>query len=346
MVGIRIDWYSEAMNRDSQLREGAAEDGRPPSPTAATTQHQQDAGPRKAEWPVRRHKRTPILLFAVTLLSTFWAGACSFAPEYYLFGEGGSSTAIREVLLVGWANGLVYMAAVIAILLSHELGHYLATVYYRIPASYPMFLPFPLSPIGTLGAVIGMDGKQADRRQIFDIGIAGPLAGLVVALPILWIGILQLDLSTTPSGPWAVDLPPLISMMTRWIHPQGYDGQTTIVFSQLTPLFMAGWVGLLITGLNMMPVSQLDGGHVLYTLFGRRSYWIARGFMVFCVAYIVFAENYKLVVMVALVLLIGPEHPPTRDDSIKLGWRRTLLGWASLLIPILCFAPEIIVFRQ
>ena len=301
---------------------------------------------RSAAWPVRRRRGLPLILLLVTCFSAFWAGACGFAPEYYLFADSGSSTAMREVLLVGWADGLVYMLAVIAILLSHELGHFLATVYYRIPASYPMFLPFPLSPIGTLGAVIGMDGKQADRREIFDIGIAGPLAGLVVALPVLWIGIAQLDLTGTASGPWAVDLPPLVRIMMGWIQPAGYDGQTTVVFSQLTPMFMAGWVGLLITGLNMMPVSQLDGGHVLYTLFGRRSYWIARGFMVFTVAYIVFASNYKLVVMVALVLLIGPEHPPTRDDSIKLGWRRGLLGWASLLIPLYCFAPEIIVFRQ
>ena len=104
---------------------------------------------------------------------------------------------------------------------------------------------------------------------------------------------------------------------------------------------MAGWVGLLVTGLNMMPVSQLDGGHVTYALFGRYSRWLARGFMIFVFAYIVFASNYTWLLMAMLVLMIGIDHPPTSDDKVSLGWFRTALGLASLLIPVFCFIPKI-----
>ena len=135
-------------------------------------------------------------------------------------------------------------------------------------------------------------------------------------------------------------------MILDILQPEGYERGEPIASSQLNPLFMAGWVGLLITGLNMMPVSQLDGGHVVYTLFGRKAHWIARGFMVFAIAYIVFADNWNLGVMVLLVLLMGTDHPPTRDDHARLGPVRICLGYGSLLIPILCFAPRIIILRS
>ena len=134
-------------------------------------------------------------------------------------------------------------------------------------------------------------------------------------------------------------------MILDYLQPAGYQSGAPIVYSQLTPLFMAGWVGLLITGLNMMPVSQLDGGHVMYTLLGRRAHWIARGFMVFAIAYIVYADNWNLGVMVFLVLLMGTDHPPTRNDHVPLGPFRVVLGFISLLIPLLCFAPRIIILR-
>ena len=345
MVEIARDCYSGEMNSQGEQNQETVLESEVRSQNEPA--FQQDGNQvetfRLAVWPVRRRVRLPVVLFLVTGLSTFWAGACRFAPDHYLFF---SDSSMREVLLAGWANGLVYMLAVIAILLSHEMGHFLATVYYRIPASYPMFLPFPLSPIGTMGAVIGMDGKQADRKEIFDIGIAGPLAGLVFAIPLLWVGIRQLDLTTPASGPWALEMPLLVQQLLSLQDPAGFNGEKTISFGQLNPLFMAGWVGLLITGLNMLPVSQLDGGHVLYTLAGRWGRWISRGFMVSAIAYVVFAENYKLIIMLALVLLLGTDHPPTRDDSVKLGWFRTVLGLTCLLIPIYCLAPEIIIFRD
>ena len=138
-----------------------------------------------------RRKMLPLVLFLLTCLSTFWVGVCQWTPNLieplWNVVWSGSLLHIRELLLANWSSGLIYMICVLTILLLHEFGHFFATIYYRVPASFPYFLPFPFNPLGTLGAVIGMQGNAADRKQIFDIGIAGPLAGLVAAVPIvLW----------------------------------------------------------------------------------------------------------------------------------------------------------------
>ena len=124
----------------------------------------------------------PVVLFLLTCASTFWVGVCQWNANMLAPFEAMVATAsflpVRQLLLANWESGLVYMLCVLTILLLHEFGHFFATIYYRIPASFPYFLPFPFNPLGTLGAVIGMQGNAADRKQIFDIGIAGPLAGL------------------------------------------------------------------------------------------------------------------------------------------------------------------------
>lgn len=295
----------------------------------------------------------PVLLFLATAVSVFWAGALQWMPHYYLSGYaetlGISSYSldnpamqVRRSLWRHWDDGLVYMACVLAILLTHEMGHFLMTVRYRISASWPYFLPLPISPVGTLGAVIGMDGMKADRREIFDIGLAGPLAGLAVCLPVMWIGLERLDFTAPAGGLYALDLPLVVRWALDWRQPEGYTGDGQLVQSHLNPYFMAGWVGLLVTGLNMLPVSQLDGGHVIYALFGRRSHWIARGFLVLSIAFIVYLELYSWSLMVLLLLLMGADHPPTRNDHVRLGWFRILIGWLSLLIPLLCFPPRVL----
>ena len=279
----------------------------------------------------RRRVRLPVILFVVTCLSTFWAGVTSWQP----LSLGGLD--YRQLIIRNWDQGLIYMACVLAILLTHEMGHFIATLIYRIPASLPYFIPLPVvAPIGTMGAVIGMDGQRANRKQIFDIGIAGPLAGLVVAAPILWIGISQLDLTTPVYGAFLYDCPLVVRWMIGWIQPEHAD-VTTIGTSQLNPYFMAGWVGLLITGLNMMPVSQLDGGHVIYALFLKQAHLIARGFILAAMAYIVFGDAMIWSLMVILVVLMGTDHPPTANDRMPLGRFRFILGLASLSIPLLCF---------
>jgi membrane-associated protease RseP (regulator of RpoE activity) len=239
-----------------------------------------------------------------------------------------------------WQQGLIYMGAVLAILLTHEMGHFLQTVRYHIPASYPLCIPVPFSLIGTMGAVISMDGMRANRKQIFDIGIAGPLAGLVVAAPILYVGIRQLDLSVAPA-PHDVQLynPVIVRWLIEWMHPQWADRAAWVAVSQLNPYFMAGWVGMLITGLNMLPVSQLDGGHTIYALFGRDAYKIARAFIIIAIVYVVLNLEQAAIwtPMLILVILIGIHHPPTADDSVELDDFRWILGVASMSIPVLCF---------
>ena len=298
--------------------------------------------------PPRRRIKLPILLFLATSFSTFWVGATGWSPQepWENVLAQGTLMPIRQVMIAHWSEGVTYMFCVLAILLMHEMGHFVATVLHRIPASLPYFIPIPFfSPIGTMGAVIGMDALQADRRQLFDIGIAGPLAGLIVALPITWIGIEKLDLTTVPAGPYALDLPLAMRVMFDYISPPGYAPGKLVVTNQLNPYFMAGWVGLLITGLNMVPVSQLDGGHIAYTLFGRRAYWISRLVIASAISYMFLTGQYTWILMVVIVLLIGIKHPPTRNDRIPLGRLRTVLGLSSLVIPLLCFAPRLIVFR-
>ena len=286
----------------------------------------------------------PAFLLLATCISTFFAGAMSWEPQalFGLFQSGATEAVmmlIRQSILRHAGQGGMYMLCVIAILFAHEMGHYVATKIYRIPSTLPFFIPFPIAPIGTMGAVIAMKGQQANRREIFDIGIAGPIAGLVLAIPIVWSGVAQLDLSTPGFGTYRYDLPLMVRWMYAMIHPNS-PAVTEICASQVNAMFMAGWVGLLITGLNMLPLSQLDGGHITYTLFGRHSRWIARLFVGVALAYMIYSRVFIWTLMLVLIFVIGLYHPPTSDDRVPLGKARVVLGLLSLLIPVLCFPPR------
>ena len=315
--------------------------------------------PEERKQPARRRRVVlPIVLFLLTCLSTFLAGVTGWLPHAFL-GRGiglletnqglmpvePSYMPLRRVVISNWENGLIYMACVLAILLTHEMGHFVMTLVYRVRASLPYFVPFPISPIGTMGAVIGMDGQKANRREIFDIGLAGPIAGLLVAVPIMWVGIGRMDaLRPTPSP--AIDLPLAMRLAVEYKHPGKFKSAPRVPLSQANPYLMAGWVGLLITGLNMMPVSQLDGGHVTYAIFGKWAHWLARGFMVAVfgamgIAWMYYGIVPGWILMAVLVLLLGTDHPPTSDDTVRLGWFRVALGLASLTIPIFCFVPHL-----
>lgn len=276
--------------------------------------------------PLRRRRiLLPLVLFLLTCCSTFYAaGVRDFDPTVW-----------PPLVDMDWRSGLMYMAAVMSILLAHELGHFLQAVRYRIPASLPYFIPMPILPLGTMGAVIGMEGSRADRRQLFDIGISGPLAGLVVAIPVAWYGIKTAVPYEGLEPPLTLMDPLVFQWMTRYLHP---DLPANQVF-EWNPFYMAGWVGMLITGLNMMPISQLDGGHTAYTLFGRRAHLLARGVVMAAIAFMIWNQQLQWGLMLLLVTFIGLDHPPTRDDRVELGWPRKIIGLAALTIPIFCFAP-------
>lgn len=287
------------------------------------------AAPQRAD----RNRTLPLVLFIATCLSTFWVGAAKYQPTESM----GDLRLMWATIQSNWVEGLTYMGAVLAILLTHEMGHFVQTVRHHIPASYPLCIPVPFNPIGTMGAVISMDGMRANRKQIFDIGIAGPLAGLVVAVPILWIGVGQLDLTTEPTvREIKLNSPLIVTWMMDWQQKPVTDW---IGISQVNPWFMAGWVGMLITGLNMLPVSQLDGGHTLYGLFGPRAHTYARAFVVVSIMYVVMFLDQAAIwtPMLILVILMGVNHPKTADDTVELDDIRWILGVASLSIPILCF---------
>ncbi|QGJ68907.1 Site-2 protease family protein [Planctomycetales bacterium 10988] len=233
-----------------------------------------------------------------------------------------------------WREAFLYGFALIAILLCHELGHYLQAVRYRVAATLPIFIPMPLNPLGTLGAIILMDGLSADRKELFDIGLSGPIAGMVIALPMCWLGIAQAE-------PVATDLAPIFGEPLLWkglvylIHGPISEG----MILPLSPFGAAGWAGLFLTGLNMLPISHLDGGHVTHALFGKRARYLAYSVLMIWLLYTMLSGYYSWLVMIFLLFMIGPTHPPTANDRVPLGTTRTVIGYASLLLPILCFTP-------
>ncbi|HEY5312498.1 MAG TPA: site-2 protease family protein [Pirellulales bacterium] len=285
----------------------------------------------------RRKILVPALLFLATCLSTFTIGVVMCCPY-------ADDTALSDYLREGWPLGVQYMTAVMAILLAHEMGHFVQALRHGIPTTLPFFIPAPIPPIGTMGAVIGMQGSRADRRQLFDIGVSGPLAGLVLAIPIAAYGIwsarevapvVMHNAESANHAPISFQDPLVFKPLIHWLHPAMAAGHDL----ELNPLLLAGWVGMLITGLNMMPISQLDGGHVAYALFGRRAHLLARLVLLAAVVFILVSRQYGWSVMLALVVYIGPNHPPTANDNAPMGWGRRLVGLASLAIPILCFIP-------
>lgn len=226
-----------------------------------------------------------------------------------------------------------------SILLAHEMGHYLMCRKYRVAATLPYFIPFPiLNPFGTFGAIIRMDGRIPSRKILFDIGAGGPYAGLIVTLPALYFGISWstiVEIQTQSSGGFITLGESFLFKTISWLAigelPAGYD----IV---LHPLGFAGWAGLFVTALNLLPVGQLDGGHVIYALMGRRSryvYPVTLG--MFILLSIWFFKGWAL--MAILLLVFGQEHPPTTDKETPLDRTRIGLALFVLLIFFLSFAP-------
>ncbi|MDQ6831656.1 MAG: site-2 protease family protein [Gemmatimonadota bacterium] len=277
-----------------------------------------------------------VLLLAVTLVTTTAAGAM-------LAGVTPHLTSSRTLL-----NGLAFSVPLVAILLSHEAGHFLAARWYRVDASPPYFIPFlaQYSVLGTLGAFIRLRSPFFDRRSLFDVGVAGPLAGLAVAIPTLAVGLaLSRVVPNAPSFALAHQYvrledgalflgDSLLLGALRWlIAPHGV--------LELHAVAVAGWAGILVTMLNMMPLTQLDGGHISFAMFGRTHGKIAIAFWLVLVAMGAFvARTWWIWAVLALVIGRGSlAHPPLIAPERRLDARRRAVGYLALVLGALCFMP-------
>ena len=244
---------------------------------------------------------------------------------------------ISTVLFV---QGLWYSGTILMILGAHELGHYLACRYYQVDASLPFFIPMPLVLTGTLGAFIRIREPIPTKRMLFDIGIAGPLAGFVFAVPTLFVGIAMSPVVRVPEDLAGFNLgEPLLFRAATWLTwgaiPDGYS-------VNLHPMAFASWFGLLATALNLFPIGQLDGGHISYAVLGRRSttvtlvsICIAIGLTFFSLSWIVWTF-----LLMAMTLAMGPRHPRTVDEDIPLDRMRIWLAVVALIVFVLCFTPN------
>lgn len=286
--------------------------------------------------PRRSQKKLVFWLFIATCLSTFVAQAWPLVAAGLRLGRS-------EIVLAGLQDGLVFSVCLISILLAHEMGHYLQSRRHRVPASLPYFIPMPISPFGTMGAVIIQQGLP-DRKQWFDIAISGPLAGLVLALPLMYYGVVHSEVEKISSftGGAIYGNPPLLEWIIAWVHKPLGPGEDI----DLTPVLFASWVGVFITALNLIPIGQLDGGHILYCLIGRRSHRVAVVLLWGAVGYMLYTGNYSYSLIVILLLLMGPRHPPTANDRVPLGWPRIVLGWLTLGFIFIGFTPTPIVFLE
>ena len=275
------------------------------------------------------------VLFLLTVASTTWAGA----GHYVGFITDMMS---RPLSLSFWTlmrGGLWYSATILAILGSHELGHYLACRYYDVDASLPYFLPVPFPLSGTMGAFIRIREPILSKRVLFDIGIAGPIAGFLVAVPALIFGIAMSHVIRIPTNIPLEELgePLLFKVVSRvfWgVPPEGYD-------LSLHPVAMAAWFGLLVTALNLFPVGQLDGGHISYAVLGSRSTYVTRAMIGVGILLTYFSGSWIAwtVLMIIMLMRFGVRHPPTLDEHEPLDPARRRLAIFAVVMFALCFTP-------
>ena len=297
--------------------------------------------------------KRPLLLYLLTWITTsgFRLDDSHFVELFILLITSAPvnpvlTAEVWPVFLRMLSLGIQYSAALMLILTCHEFGHYFQMRRYRISGSLPYFIPMPLGPIGTLGAVIAMDGRIPNRRALFDIGISGPLAGLVPTLFCLYFGIKWSHIGPVSAAGGAIEYgePLLFQWFIHWIYGP-MPGDATLF---MHPVAKAAWVGLLLTSLNLMPFSQLDGGHIFYALLGRRA---ARySWTLFYVIVLLVAFHWSTLWHWTLILIllgyIGVSHPPTADDRIPLTPLRRLLGCGTLAFILLGFTPIPVVIDE
>lgn len=264
--------------------------------------------------------RKPLVLYAATWATTTFVG--------FVFYGGGS-----------WLGAALFSVPLMVILTAHELGHYWQTRRYNIPASPPFFIPFPLPPFGTLGALIRMSGRVPNAKALFDVGVSGPLAGFAATLVFLAVGLANSTLvdAEPAAGEALVFGEPLLF---RWASFLFFDRSDPTRILTMHPTAAAAWVGLFLTTLNLFPLGQLDGGHVLYALLRRRAVYFSTALFVAAAGAVFLFERWNWLVMLFLIALFGLEHPPTADDSTRLGPLRTAIGWGTLALVAIGFTPN------
>jgi membrane-associated protease RseP (regulator of RpoE activity) len=277
-------------------------------------------------------------LFALTLLTTTMAGAdmagalVSLAHPFATFSN--------------LAAGLSFSIPLMAILATHEMGHYIVARHHNVDVSPPYFIPAPFPSfffVGTFGAFIRMRAPARTRRVMFDIGAAGPWAGVVVAIPAVIIGLKLSEVGPLSAGGGGLQLGNSFLFYGLSYAVLGVDPNSVNI--NLHPIAFAGWIGLLVTTLNLLPVGQLDGGHVVYALFGRWHRTISRLFIIACVLMVivplVMGSAYwgGWLFWVVILMFLGLGHPATVDADTPLEPRRRAMAWATVALFILTFSP-------
>ena len=272
----------------------------------------------------------PILLFGLTVFTTLWAGAYQVNTKPvtgawdFLINHPGS-------LL----NGLPFAATLLGILVTHEMGHYVLSRIHRVPASFPLFIPGPPQFIGTFGAVIRMRSPIMNRQALFDIGVAGPIAGFVAAVLAIIVG-LSLSYVVPKEHAFGLQLgEPLLLQGFAWLMFGPIPSTHDLV---LHPIAFAAWFGFFVTAINLLPLGQLDGGHVAFAVFGRQQRQLAY-MTVPILIYLGLTGWPGWIVWVGMAGIVGLAHPPVTDPDVGLGKGRQWVAWGALIIFIITFAP-------
>jgi membrane-associated protease RseP (regulator of RpoE activity) len=290
-----------------------------------------------------------VLLFALTAVTTTLAGVDQWVSFIFSLGQPIPASLSMPLLL----HGLWFSATILTILGCHELGHYAACRYYDVDASRPFFIPVPFLLTGTLGAFIRIRERIPSKRMLFDIGIAGPIAGFVVAVPLLVAGVAMSTISPILNP---ADLPPgavtytlgypllfkFVSAVLWGAPPPGFE-------LNLHPMAFGAWFGLLATALNLFPIGQLDGGHVSYSVLGSR--WST--YLTFaavgigaCLAFFASSWIVWIGLTVVMLLVFGPRHPPVFDEEVQLDRTRLLLAGFAIVMFVVCFTPSPITISE
>ncbi|MDQ3069828.1 MAG: site-2 protease family protein [Acidobacteriota bacterium] len=269
-----------------------------------------------------------LVLFLATLLTTWWVGLAHYAA----FRSGLSG----QVPDVHWLNGFWYAGGVIGILGAHEFGHYFMCRRYGVDASLPYFLPAP-TLAGTFGAVIRIRDGFPTRAALFDIGVAGPVAGFIVLIPVLLVGMSWSTLVRVPDDfeGMLLGTPIVFDWAARLFFSDVPEGHSL----NIHPLVFASWFGMLATALNLLPFGQLDGGHLMYALIGRRAVWVSYATVLAAIGLTIYSISWAVltIMMLVMMLLMGMRHPTVWNEYDRLDWKRILVFALAAAILAVCF---------